>query len=104
MSDDSLSYSAGGNFANMTDEEKQQFFANIALSSPTLTPEAYEFFAFVVNGKVEAIFIATKQTMQNYIDALSSNPIIVKLSTAQKNVVEMGWDYDEQSGNFSQPE
>jgi hypothetical protein len=41
--------------------------------------------------------------MPDYINAFSSNPTIVKLSNEQKNVVEMNWNYDSQTGQFSQP-
>lgn len=88
----------------MTPEEKEAFFAELALTSPKITPDAYEFFAFVVEGSVAAVFIANKESMQNYIDALSSNPVIAKLTPEQKNVVEVGWAYEEQTGQFSQPE
>ena len=74
-----------------------------ALANPTENPEAFEFFAFVVDGRVAAIFIASKETMQNYIAAWSSSPIIVKLAPEQKNVVQLNWDYDAENEEFSQP-
>lgn len=104
MSNSESAHAAGANFDEMTSAEKEAFFANIALASPTITPDAYEFFAFVVNGEVSVVFIASKDSMQDYIDALSSNPLIVKLATAQKNVVGVGWAYEEQTNEFSQPE
>lgn len=104
MSNSESAHADGANFDEMTSEEKEAFFANVALASPKITPDAYEFFAFVVEGRVGAVFIANKDNMQNYIDALSSNPIIVKLTALQKNVVEAGWEYEEQTGEFSLPE
>jgi len=104
MSTDESAHTAGANFGQMTPEEKEAFFAELALASPKITPDAYEFFAFVVGGDVAAVFIAHKEGMQNYIDALSSNPVIVKLAPEQKNVVGTGWAYEEQTGQFSQPE
>jgi glyoxylate utilization-related uncharacterized protein len=97
-------YALGQNFNEMTPEEKEEFFAAVGLSSPKVTPELYEFFAFVVSGKVAAVFIANKQNMQDYITAFSSSPTIVKLTAEQKNVVQMDWAHDEQTGEFSQPQ
>lgn len=97
-------YASASNFGEMTAEEKEAFFASIGLASPKVTPEAYEFFAFVVDAKVAAVFIANKESMQEYITAFSSNPTIVKLTAEQKNVVQMDWDYDGGTGEFSQPE
>jgi len=90
-------------FDEMTQEEKEAFFAEIARANPELNPDGYEFFALVVDGKVSVIFTPTKEVMQEYIDTLSSNPIVVKLTPAQKNVVLRDWNYDEQTGDFSQP-
>lgn len=104
MSTSESAYADGANFEEMTPEEKEEFFTNIALANPKLTPDAYEFFAFVVGGLVMAVFIAHRDTMQNYIEALSANPIIVKLTAPQKNVVEAGWEYEEQTGQFTPPE
>lgn len=73
-------------------------------ANPVENPSAFEFFAFVVAGKVAAIFMANKEHMQDYITAWSSNPITVKLASAQKNVVANGWNYDSTTGEFSQPE
>jgi carbonic anhydrase len=92
------------NFDEMTDEEKQDFVAATAANSPAMNPSGFEFFAFVVDGQVAAMFTLTKRAMENYIDALSSNPTIVKLAVSQKNVVAVGWDYDAETGSFSKPE
>ena len=73
-----------------------------AAANPMENPEAFEFFAFVVDGAVDAIFIASKETMQNYINAWSSNPITVKLTAEQKNVVQVDWSYDAESGSFTE--
>lgn len=97
-------YASGQNFNEMTPAEKEAFFAAIGLSSPKVTPELYEFFAFVVDGRVVAVFIANKQHMQDYITAFSSNPTIVKLTAEHKNVVQADWEYNEQTGEFSQPQ
>lgn len=94
----------GSNFNELTPEEKEIYAELVKAASTLENPDGFEFFAFVVDGKVAVIFTPSKETMQNYIDALSSNPIIVKLSAPQKNVVGIDWDYDEQTGEFSQPE
>ena len=73
------------------------------LNNPLENPEAFEFFAFVVDGKVATIFMASKENMQNYIAAWSSNPVTVKLTPEQKNVVLEDWNYNSQTGEFSQP-
>lgn len=74
-----------------------------SVANPTENASAFEFFAFVVDGKVSAIFVANKEHMQDYITAWSSNPITVKLTPSQKNVVANGWNYDQETGEFSQP-
>jgi len=94
----------GSIFSELTSEQKVEFFALLKAANTLENPEGFEFFAFVVDGKVSVLFTPSKETMQNYIDALSANPVIVKLSAAQKNEVFVGWDYDEQTGEFSQPE
>ena len=71
--------------------------------SPLQNPDLFEIFAFVVEGEVAVTFAAHKEYMANYIAAWSSNPKTVVLTPAQKNVVESGWVYDEQSGSFSNP-
>jgi glyoxylate utilization-related uncharacterized protein len=75
-----------------------------ASANPTENPDAFEFFAFVVDGKVSIIFTANKDHMQDYITAFSSSPTVVKLASQQKNVVTYNWNYNSQSGEFSQPE
>lgn len=97
-------HESGANFDQMTSEQKSAFFAELGILSPQTNTENYDFFAFIVNQKVSAIFIASKDHMQQYIDALSSNPVIVKLTLAQKNVVQTGWDYDNDAVAFSQPQ
>lgn len=92
------------NFDEMTSEQKEAFFATIGVKNPSINPEGFEFFAFVVDGKVAALFTCSKETMQDYINAWSSNPTIVKLTDAQKNIVFKDWNYDEQTGEFSEPE
>jgi len=99
----SSAHADSSNFENMTDEQKTNFFAQIGLGSSQISPDGYEFFAFVVDGKVAVIFIASKETMQKEITAWSSNPKVVKLTTEQKNVVLENWNYDDQTGEFSQP-
>jgi hypothetical protein len=96
-------YRSSSNVDEMTLEEKETYLISIGLGSPKITPDLYEFFAFVVEDKVSVIFIANKEYMPDYINAFSSNPTIVKLSNEQKNVVEMNWNYDSQTGQFSQP-
>lgn len=71
--------------------------------SPAHNPELFEFFAFVVDGEVAVTFAAHKEYMANYVAAWSSNPKTVVLSDGQKNMVDMGWVYDEQTGNFTPP-
>lgn len=94
----------GSNFNELTPEQKEEYAALVRAANTLENPEGFEFFAFVVDGKVSVLFTPAKETMQNYIDALSSDPVIVKLSDAQKNAVFVGWDYDEQTGEFSEPE
>lgn len=72
--------------------------------SPEANPENFEFFAFVVDGQISAIFIASKEHMQDYISTWSSNPLTVKLTPEQKNVVAKGWNYNHETGGFSAPE
>jgi hypothetical protein len=91
-------------FDEMTSEQKETFFAQIGLSSSQISPDGFEFFAFVVDGKVAVVFIANKESMHKEIAAWSSNPTIVKLTPEQKNVVLENWDYDAQTGEFSAPE
>lgn len=99
-----LAHESGANFDQMTSEQKTAFFAELGILSPQTNTDNYEFFAFIVNQKVSAIFIASKDNMLQYIDAFSSNPVIVKLASAQKNVVQVGWDYNNDAVEFSQPE
>lgn len=75
-----------------------------ASANPAENPSEFEFFAFVVDGKVAAVFIASKEHMQDYITAWSSDHLTVKLTPEQKNVVAKNWDYDQETGQFSQPE
>jgi hypothetical protein len=91
-------------FDEMTSEQKLNFFAQIGLENSQISPDGYEFFAFVVDGVVSVIFIASKESMQKEIIAWSSNPTIVKLTPEQKNVVLENWIYDSETGEFSQPE
>lgn len=105
MSDETIPVHAqAGNFENMTPEQKNGFFQQLGLLNPQISPERYEFFAFVVDDAVAVVFMATKDHMQKYIDTLSSNPTIVKLTPQQKNVVLTGWNYDSETGEFSEPE
>jgi len=94
----------GSNFYELTPEQKLEYVALVRDANVFENTDGFEFFAFVVDGKVAVLFTPTKETMQNYIDALSSNPIIVKLSNAQKNEVRAGWNYDAQTGEFSESE
>lgn len=75
-----------------------------AAANPTENPDAFEFFAFVVDGKVSIVFTADKQTMQDYVAAFSSNPTVVKLTPQQKNIITYNWNYNSQTGEFSQVE
>lgn len=93
---------SSSDFNAMTSEEKEAFFAELALNNPEISPAGYEFFAFVVGGNVGEIFTANKSGMQHYIDTFSSNPIVIKLTPEQKNVVKKGWSYDSETGVFSQ--
>jgi len=71
--------------------------------SPLQNPDLFEIFAFVVGGEVAVTFAAHKEYMDNYIAAWSSNPVVVVLSDAQKNVVNTGWAYDAETGTFTEP-
>lgn len=75
-----------------------------AAKNPSENPEAFEFFAFVVDGSVAVVFVASKEHMAKEIAAWSSGPTIVKLTDQQKNVVLENWNYNNQTGEFSQPE
>lgn len=97
-------HAQAANFDQMTSEEKQAFFAQIGVESSQISPDGYEFFAFVVGGKVAVVFIASKESMPKEIAAWSSNPTIVKLTNEQKNVVLEDWNYDSETGEFSEPE
>ena len=72
-------------------------------ANPSENPEAFEFFAFVVDGSVAVIFVASKEHMAKEIAAWSSGPTVVKLTAEQKNVVLENWNYNSQTGEFSQP-
>lgn len=96
-------HESGANFNEMTSEQKVAFFEGLGISNPQINPDGYEFFAFIVDQKVSAIFVASKENMQEYITAFSSNPVVVKLTSAQKNLVQTGWDYNSESGELSQP-
>lgn len=102
--DTESAHANSANFENMTSEQKEAFFAQIGNASSQTNPDGFEFFAFVVDGKVSVVFIASKATMQKEIAAWSANPIVVKLSDAQKLTVLENWDYDAQTGEFSEPE
>jgi len=93
---------SSSDFNEMTSEEREAFFSEILLNNPEISPAGYEFFAFVVGGNVGEIFIANKSGMQHYIDTFSSNPIVIKLTPEQKNVVKKGWGYNSETGVFSQ--
>lgn len=97
-------HSQSANFDEMTSEQKEAFFAQIGFASSQVSPDGFEFFAFVVDGKVAVVFIANKESMHKEIAAWSSNPTIVKLAPEQKNVVLENWNYDAQTGEFSEPE
>lgn len=97
-------HSQAANFEEMTSAQKEAFFAQIGLASSQVSPDGFEFFAFVVDGKVAVIFVASKESMHKEIAAWSSNPTIVKLTDEQKNVVLEDWDYDSETGEFSEPE
>lgn len=91
------------NFGEMTSEQKEAFFAQIGNASSQTNPSGFEFFAFVVGGRVSVVFVASKASMQKEITAWSANPIVVKLTDAQKLTVLENWNYDAQTGEFSAP-
>lgn len=98
------SYGLSQNVSEMTPEQREEFFAQIGYASPQIHPDGFEFFAFVVDGKVAVVFIASKETMHREIAAWSSNPTIVKLNNEQRLTVLENWNYDSQTGEFSEPE
>jgi glyoxylate utilization-related uncharacterized protein len=97
-------HAGSAQFEEMTPEQKESFFAQIGSASSQVSPDGFEFFAFVVDGKVSVVFVASKASMQKEITAWSSNPTVVKLSDAQKLTVLENWDYDAQTGEFSASE
>lgn len=87
---------------DLTSEQKQESLSRANSLSPTQNPEEYEYFAFVVDSKVSAIFVASKELMSDYINAWSSNPVTVKLTSQEKNVVLNGWNFNSETREFSQ--
>lgn len=88
----------------MTDiNNEENVYPSDPTPSPAQNPDLFEFFAFVVDGEVAVTFAAHKDYMANYIAAWSSNPKTVLLSGAQKNTVESGWAYDDETGTFTEP-
>lgn len=66
-------------------------------------PDDYDFFAIVADGEVAEVFPANKQQMSRFIAAMSSNPKVVVLTNEQKNVVQTGWTYNQETGAFTEP-
>ena len=61
--------------------------------NPFESPSEYEFFAFVVDGEV-ALKIPVHNQVEQMVAALSSDPKVVKLSSADKLMVREGWIYN----------
>lgn len=66
---------------------------------PSMAPEQYEYFAFVVEGEVAVIMPVLAQSMEAHVAAWSSDPKVVRLTQEQKNVVQSGWTFDGQTFN-----
>jgi len=62
--------------------------------APSVAPEQYEFFAFVVEGEVAVVMPVHPTNMEAHIAAWSSDPKVVRLTPEQKNVVQSGWMFD----------
>jgi|GEM_PF-6369463 len=69
--------------------------------NPVSHPESFEFFAFVVDGEVGTIFPVHNQA-ELLIAVFSSDPKVIKLTPAQKNVVQNG-DLLGAGGTFTNP-
>jgi hypothetical protein len=61
--------------------------------NPAQSPEAYEFYAFIVDNEV-AVVMPVSSAMPLHNAVFSSDPIIKKLSSEQKNIVVQGWTWD----------
>lgn len=66
-------------------------------------PEDFVFFAAVVDGKVATTY-SVSRGMVEFITAFSSNPKIIVLTDDQKNLVNYGWLYNEQTATFTEPD
>ena len=71
--------------------------------SPVEYPGDYEFFASIVDGEVATVYPAHKVLMPEVVAAWSSNPKIVMLPEDKKNIVQTGWTYNQETGDFSEP-
>jgi len=65
-------------------------------------PDDFYFFAAVVDGEVATVYHASTQ-MTEFIAAFSSNPKIIVLTSDQKNVVQTGWIYNQDTDSFTEP-
>ena len=65
-------------------------------------PDDFDFFAAVVDGQVATVYHAPKE-MGEFITAFSSNPKIIVLTNDQKNVVQTGWIYNQETASFTEP-
>ena len=61
--------------------------------NPFQSPNEYEFFVFVVDGEV-TLKIPVHNQVEQMVAALSSDPKVVKLSSADKLIVREGWIYN----------
>ncbi len=63
--------------------------------NPADHPEDYEFYAFIVDNEVAVVMPVSVTNMPLHNAVFSSDPIVKKISTEQKNVVVQGYTYDE---------
>jgi len=67
----------------------EQYIQEMLSRGPDNSPEDFEFFAICVGNEVAYIMPATK-TAEGFCAAMASNPIIIKLTDNEKNIVIPG--------------
>lgn len=81
----------------------------MALPRPTTTYPPFNqadftYFAIVVENEVAQVYPMRTLALEALVAALSSDPKIVVLAPAQKDVVVPGWTYNVETGEFIEPQ